>query len=738
MTLAWWAFALLLAIAASGRWADRLVGGIGTVPGSASASVEAKVASDFDMPFAQALVVIVRSRGDARAGQAFARDLQVHLAEVPAIRRTVVWPTRPPDPEVLVLGLAAPSLADAERAVPGVRAAIGAWAAQHPQAVVTTTGQAAYNVDLSLRANEESARGEQRVLPLTLLALLWIFGGLTAALAPLVAGVVAVLSTVGAVCAIGAATPLSVYATSIASMLGLGLGIDYALLLVSRWREQRRLGAEPAEALREAIAATVPAIVVSATTVAVALVALLWVPVLDTRGLGLGGTLVALASLMAAITVLPALASLLGRQLDRASWLPDVRDEAARVAWWEARTRTVVAHPWPTLALAVALLLALAWPARDLHFAFPEIHQMPAQLEAVQGWHQLERLGSSGEVMPLRVLIEADGPVLEAGRLAGLLQAAAWLQQQPWVRVVRGPVAPGNAAPWLTASRKLGPERLRRTLPEPFRWYVSRDGRQALLELVPPPGTSVEAAKAHVVALRTQDWGRFAGLAGCRVHVGGAAALTLDIQQAVVVWAPIVAATMFGLTFFMLFRLTHSWLIPLKAIVANVLTVAAALGLTISICQTPWTAHAIGLTSPLVGVMPGLVLLLLAVVFGLSMDYEIFLLHRILEAHRAGLSDRDAVVRGLGRSAGIISGGATLMVLVFSGFALTELPLVKVLGLALALGVLLDATIVRLALVPAAMVIAGRYNWLPGPRRPEAARAWLREAPVSENDGNAT
>jgi RND superfamily putative drug exporter len=727
---------VVLAVLASGRWATRLEGGIGSVAGCDAAVVEARLASAFEAPFAHTLVVVVRPAPGGGEAAVAARALRDALAGDPAVRRTWIWPTRPGEPGVLVLGLDAPTLAAAERLVVPMKARIAAWRDTHPGTEVLVTGQAPYNVDLSLRANEESARGEQRVVPLTLAALLWIFGGLAAALTPLVAGLAAVLTAVGALSALATLGPLSAYAASIASMLGLGLAIDYALLIVSRWREEHALGAAPPEALERALAASVPAIALSAVTVAAALAALLWVPVLDTQGLAIGGLLVALLSLAAAVTLTPALAALLGPRLARARWLPGEREAAARLARWEAWARWVVDRPWPVFLAAAGLLLAMAWPVRGLQLAFPEISQMPDQVEAVRGWRVLEGLGDSGALMPVRVLIEAPDPVLARARLEGVLAASAWLRTQPWVQTVRTPVGGGEA--WRSAARRLGPVRLQHVLPEPARWYVSRDGRQLLLELVPRPGTTLVTAKAAVRELRQASWARFPGLAGCTVRVGGAAALTLDLEQAAIDAAAPVAATIFALTLVALFWLTRSWLLPVKAVVANVLTVAASLGLTIAICQTPGVAEAVGFTAPLPGVMPGLVLLLCAVVFGLSMDYEIFLLHRVLEGHHAGLDDRAAVAHGLARSAGVITGGALLMVLVFAGFATTDLPVVKVLGLALAIGVLLDATVVRLALVPALMAIAGRYNWVPGPRRPEAASAWLREEPVSSNDGKVT
>jgi RND superfamily putative drug exporter len=500
-------------------------------------------------------------------------------------------------------------------------------------------------------------------------------------------------------------------------MIGLGLGIDYSLLTISRWREIREAGASAQQALTQAVVATAPTLTASGMTVAAALAAILWVPALDAQGLGMGGMIVALMAVAAGLTLLPALMTLAGAYLDRARWLPGPRMAATSIARWEARVRLVLQRPKSFLLGALVVLVALSVPAQNLKLAFPEVAQVPKSLEAVQGWHLLSDLAGATELTPIRVIIEAPDAILSAKRLQGVTAMIADLRTKPWVSDVRSPLS-GTPKLWIRVAQAAGPERVKRLMPEAARWYVDREGKRLLLEVVTTPNVTNMAAKDLVRALRQENWSRFPNLSDCRIDVGGPAAQALDIDDAVIHAGPIVVGTVVLITLLMLFAFTRSILLPLKAVLANAFTVTAALGVTIGLFMNDASARMIGLSSALPGIPPGLVLLLFCVVFGLSMDYEIFLLHRVVEGHRAGMSDAQAITHGVGRSAGIISGGAFLMILVFAGFSLTDLAVVKMLGVSLAVGVLLDATVVRLILVPAFMMVAGRYNWLPGFKSP--------------------
>jgi len=674
------------------------------VPGSASWRVEQALARQFDSPFSQVLLVVLE--GADRTDAAVA--LPLRLAREEWVTQTRRWPTDPGEPAVLAVGLRADGLAAAEPLVKPLRKAVaGLPHVRSGRVKATVTGQAALGVDLNDHAARASATAEKRVLPLTLLALVFAFGALGAAVAPLVAGAAAVIAALGLLRLISEFMPLSVYASTIASMLGLGLGIDYALLVVSRIREEGDLTV--------AVRRSAPLIAVSAATVVIGLFIMATVPVQDLVGLGVGGAVVAFTAATAGITLLPAVAALLGRWLEAPRLLSGLLDNPGRLARWRERARRVVARRGLALGVAALVLLALAAPLRGVDLGFPELGQMPAEIETMRGWRTLERLRTAGALVPVDILVTNPPGKSIVGSALAVSRAARFLEADPRVAEVRtfiGPARPG----YLELARSLGIA-VEETLPPRSRWLLSRDGRSTLIQVVLKNGVSLADREAFHARVSALPWTRFLFLPGVEVHVGGMTALNRDIEDTAVAAIPRIAALVVLATCLMLFATTRSILIPLKAVLANLLTVAAALGGTLALFRSEAGARLLGLDGPVLSVTPGIPILVFCVVFGLSMDYEVFLIARIKEAHDQGADDKDAVIDGLGATGGVITSAAAIMAIVFAGFALTDLIVIKMLGVALALGVLLDATVVRLLLIPALMVFAGRYNWYPGERR---------------------
>ncbi len=699
-----WLAVLVAAALYAADLPDRLKGGIGSVPGSSSWRVEQALARDFDSPFAQVLLVVLE--GEDRFDAAVA--LPIRLQRENWVTQTLRWPTRPTEPAVLAVGLKAPSLDGAERLVKPLRAVVRDLPhVRGGKVSALVTGQAAFGVDLNDHASRESSRGERRVLPLTLLALLIAFGALGAAVAPLVAGAASVLAALGVIRVVAEFYPLSVYASSIASMLGLGLGIDYALFVVSRIREEE---GDVAKAVRHAA----PFIAISAGTVVIGLASMATVPVQDLIGLGVGGSVVALTAALAGITLLPAVVALLGPRLESPKILSSFLGSARRLARWQARAKGVVAHRHLALLGAALLLIGLSVPIRGMDLGFPEVGQLPGSIETMRGWRALAKMDSAGALTPVNILItnassqSIVGSALAVGRAAKLLRADPRVQE---VRTFIGGASPG----FLELAQSLHID-IEPTLPPQARWLISRDSRSTVMQVVLRSGVSGGDKEAFHARVSAIPWNQFVFLPGISVHIGGLTALNRDLEDTAVRALPRIGLLVVLATCVMLFAMTRSYLIPVKAVVANLLTVSAALGGTLALFRSDWGARLLGLDGPMLTVTPGIPILVFCVVFGLSMDYEVFLIARIKEAHDAGADDRQAIVTGLGATGGVITSAAAIMAIVFGGFALTELIVVKMLGVALALGVLLDATVVRLLLVPALMVLAGRYNWYPGER----------------------
>jgi RND superfamily putative drug exporter len=358
------------------------------------------------------------------------------------------------------------------------------------------------------------------------------------------------------------------------------------------------------------------------------------------------------------------------------------------------------------------VLGALALPLRDLEVGFPEIGQFPRQVESMRAWHALEKINSAGTLTPVDILVtNPPGKPILASTLA-VSRAARFLQADPRVKEVRTFI--GQASPgFLELARSLG-IRMEESLPPRARWFLSRDGEKTLIQVVLKSGLADPEREAFHDRLVKLPWTDFLFVPGVTVHVGGLTALNRDLEDASLRSLPRIAALVVCATLLMLFAMTRSWLIPVKAVLANLLTVAATVGGTLGLFRSDAGARLMGLDSPLQSVPPGLPIMVFCVVFGLSMDYEVFLIARIKEAHDRGMDDIRAIEAGLGATGGVITSAAAIMAIVFGGFALTDLVVIKMLGVALALGVLLDATVVRLLAIPALMAMAGRFNWYPG------------------------
>lgn len=694
----------------------RLRGGIGNVPGSSSELVERTLATEFDTPFAQFLLVVMEG-----ADPALRDGLSKALSRDPAVKKVIVWPTRPGEAPVLGIGLVAPSLDEAEHLVSPVRKVVKAWAADHPSVHPLVTGQAAFDVDVAEDSAKQSSVAEHRVLPVTLAALLFGFGALGAALSPLVAGAGAVILAMGLISFIALLMPLSVYASSIASMLGLGLGIDYALFVVSRIREESRKGAGPIEvtpaAIREAVRKSAPFIAASAGTVVIGLAVLATVPVQDLIGFGVGGAIVAFTSALAGITLLPALAALLGKWIEAPKLISRPLSDAGRSEHWRNRARWVVARPWRSLILAAAILIPLSLPIRDIDLGFPEVIQLPQRMESIQGWNALSNMESAGSLLPINLLlISPPGEsILTSARIVGMAEMVEAFRKDPRVIEVRGIADFRRGGRQLAAAAGLmGPDRVAELIGTGGRWLLSKDRGATVVQIILKSATSIRDKDAFHDRLVARKWSEIKGLEGLAVHVGGFTALNRDLKDTAIGSLPRVLGLVVLATLIMLFAVTRSYLIPLKAVLANLLTVTAALGGTLAVFRMEWSANLLGLSEPMTNIPPGIPIIVFCVVFGLSMDYEVFLISRIIEAHRAGATDEEAVVVGIGATGSVITSAALIMAIVFGGFALTRMIGVQMLGFALALGVLLDATVVRLLLVPALIVLFGKYNWVPG------------------------
>jgi RND superfamily putative drug exporter len=537
-------------------------------------------------------------------------------------------------------------------------------------------------------------KAERVGVPITALILLATFGSLAAAVLPLALGIASVVITGALIFLVAQALPMSIYVTSSTSMIGIGVAIDYSLFVLARYRQEIATGKSPDDARREALRTSGIAVVFSGITVIVSLCALLAFPTVALRSMALGAIIVVAVAVLAASTLMPVVMTLLGPRVyepgrvagwrDRllARWRREDRD------FWGSWTRRVMKRPAVTAIAASFALLLLALPALDIEIREESLSQLPAGHDAIQGINEAAPLIGPGALGPITAVVEFDsGTVSTPANQKALSSYSAAVESDPEVAYV-GPPRP------------------------------SVDKRKANLLIVPRHFGEHPDAQKLLDRLRRDD-GRGTIATVGSVSFGGDIPLVRDFADNVADGVFRAFLILVFVTFVIMMILLRSMLLPVKAVVMNILTVAATTGVIVGIFQWGWLGWT-GYEEP--GYIAAEVIpLMMAVVFGLSMDYEVFMLTRIREAFMRSGNNREAVANGLRSSASTITSAALVMVSVFFAFAAVRIPGIRQIGTALGVAVLLDATLVRLVLVPATMGLLGRWNWwLP---------AWLQRIP---------
>jgi RND superfamily putative drug exporter len=594
---------------------------------------------------------------------------------------------------------------------------------RYPAVKLELTGELPLNFDIRKASADEVQRGESLVIPATLVLLLVAFGSLVAAVIPLAVGQLAIATTMALTGFLATRLHLSILVQNLATMLGLGLGIDYALLMVSRFREAISAGHEGPEASVIAARQAGRTLLISASTVAIGFLALLTVPISEIRSIGVAGFLVAGMSVLLTNTLVPALLALLGPRINagRMPFTPrlDARRAACTGIRWRKWGKAIVARPGLALFLAGVPLLLLAWQAGRLNTSVPKGDWLPESAESVQALHTLERMDRAGVVYALRVIVELPNDSIaqtDEGWNA-LDRISKRLASDPRCdRVISiTTLAEGNRSFLNSTSR------------ETRRTFLSGDGRAALLEVLPASSVSLRDQVDWVRELRKTGAVALTGVPGATLLVGGIPALNADYQTIVNGHlVPVTALVIVG-TLVALLCGFRSLFAAVKAIVLNVFSVAASFGALVLVFQDGHGSRLLGLPGGTGSVFPLVPIVAFAIVFGLSMDYEVFLVARVLEARRSGLSEMDAIPEGLARTAGLITSAAAIMIVVFAAFTFGDFLVVKMIGFTLAVAVLIDATLVRIVIGPALLRIAGDWNWWPG------GLTTSRSAPVMSN-----
>ena len=671
---------------------DRELRATNPVANSGSALVNTRLQTDFNSAARETALLVISGlpvRADSEAGRSIVRRIVMPLQTITGVGSVVSPATSLDTMLVGSSGLVALALVGLTTENPSVLSALREATARIvrtersaiPALTIQWTGQPAVLADLRTSGATAATRAELYAIPLTFLVAWWAFGSLMNALMAIVVAALVTIIGAGAMGLMSVVFPPSIMARSIVSLVGLALTVDYLLLMT---RTQAAPGTETH--LRSRKTALLAAVIV-----ATGFIGLTAAPTGELRTSAITGALVALLAAFGAISF----------------GAPNtVAVPPAANARWLAWGTTVTRYPVRFAVVSIVPLLFLANHARSAILSTPLDNWLPRGSESTQALNVLsreDRLSAAG-IAHVLLRLPAGTPVLSVQGWETIKRVSHSIRQLPHTGGVYAITSIGTGE--LIVARQVFPISVRDH-------YVSRDGQTALLEIVPGSGRETAGAIALVDELRSLNASTLTGLDNAELLVGGLPAYSVDYQAATRNSLPWVVLTASITTLVALLLALRAPLVALKAVTLNLLVAAAAMGATVFVFQDGigialFRRDAVG------SILPTVPLLGFAATFGISMDYELFLLNAVLHQRAFGGSEREAIARGLSQSAGLITRAACVMIAVFAAFALSDLLPLSMLGFALAVAVVLDATLVRLILAPALLAVAGRWNWWPG------------------------
>lgn len=576
---------------------------------------------------------------------------------------------------------------------------------QHPPQQVRTflTGKPAINREVQRIGKADLSRVELWVLPIMLVVLVVVFGSIVSATMPIAMGIITVSVTLGLLYFVTLKLSVSVFALNLTSMLGLGLGIDYSLLMVNRFQQELR-SRSVKQAIIETLDTAGKAVFFSGLTVCIGLVGLMLFPVRLLQSLGIAGAIVVALSVTTALTLLPALLSIIGHRIHYGSIFPVTTRQQER---WSKIARTVIRHSVIAVTLVLLIVAGLTAPFFAARFGVGNADTLPKSVSARAGVEVLNQAFGLGETAPILLAIQSKtlgDSILSKHHIATLYKFVTDLQTDSRIANVQSLV---NLEPNLTLDDYQQLYRNPTNLPAPkIAAAVEQLSHDSTTLVVVKSRTAIHDAASRSLV---QDL-RGLRLEGLQIQVAGQTASELDTLTAIEQRLPLVITIIMVATFIVLSVLLNSVILPLKAIVMNLFSMGASFGALVFIFQ--WGNFQTLLKFTPVGYLDILLpLVLFCVLFGLSMDYEVFLLTRIKEAYDCSGDNATSIVAGLEQTGQIITSAALLIIIVTSAFAFTSLIFVKALGLGVAIAIAIDATLIRAILVPATMHLMGKWNW---------------------------
>lgn len=591
---------------------------------------------------------------------------------------------------------------------------------------VSLVGSASFWGEVNALSESGLAHAEMLTLPLILVVLVGLYGGVVAALVSLSVGVTSILGSFAVLTLVARQTDLNLFVQNTATMLGLGVGVDYSLFVIARFKEELARGRSVDEALATTLKTSGETVLFSGITIVAAMSTLFLVPLGVITSIALGAVVVVAFSILTSVLLLPVLLRVLGHRIN--TWRVRLPWAAASVSGatttrWERVAAKVMRYPLVFLAGALVLLGALAAPATGLTTFTPDASIVPTSSLVRQGFDRMQAQFGAGSTAPIEVLVTSTAPLTTTAASTQVQRLADSIAELPSVDRV------SSALPVLAALSPQAPLsalslEVRDQLPAPEKalvgHFVSADARTVVLEVVSTKTASDAATR--ILLEQTRSAAKAFTLPGATVRIGGETAEGLASNTVINDSLPRVIVVMLVVIYLLLAATFRSILLPLKAILMNLLSVGATFGVLVVVFQHGFGAGLLQVegSSDIQNFIP---VLLLALLFSLSTDYEVFLLGRVREEFLKTGDNTLSVARGVSGTAPLISGAALLMVVVFGGFAFAGILPMKQLGFGMAIAIAIDATLVRLVIVPASMRLLGRWNWwmpglgIPGPAR---------------------
>ncbi|MFN3265863.1 MAG: MMPL family transporter [Deinococcales bacterium] len=706
LILGFWLVVLLICAPVASMTAKRLVGNASALPDSDAQRVNQIIEQDFKLERVDTTLVVTESSlpSDNSAFLAKYNTLIEQLIKLEGVNDVTRFDADSPlrlfgqvEGKTVTATILSTRLEEPDPVIASIRQTV--QASELPKTKIYVTGASAITKDFLKISEEDTKSSELRALPLIALVLVFAFGALVAAGIPIGVGLLSITVAMAAVFVVTQFIEVSSFAQAVVTMLGLGAGIDYALLIVNRFREELANGHAPRVAAANATRTAGRAVAFSGLTVAIAMAALLIPNLTFVRSMGIAGVIVVLMTVLVSTSAVPALLAIIGERVNSPRRLQLKSTSSGKgSAFWGYWAEAVMRRPGVWMLAVAVLLLLIASPALGMKLGYTGAFGLSSNVESRRGLELIRPLDLGGSLDQFEVILESTDFRADRAKWRALdAEIAAWQD----VRLV--------ISPFLTSREDFGNDSGSglAALSNLSERSISRDRKYLRLSVIPKDAIHPPEIQGWLTRLR--DAARKAGFE--KFYLGGAPVGSQEFTNALVNAMPVAIITVFIATFILLAIAFRSIVIPIKSIIMNSLTVAASYGVITLIFQNGVLASLFSVPTDIGAIDSSLPLVMFAVTFGLSMDYEIFLLSRVQEAHLAGMNTHDAVKTAVQSTAGVITSAALIMLIVFGAFVQGDVVANKTIGLGMAVAVFLDATLVRLVLVPAVMMLAGEWNW---------------------------